>query len=371
MNSTVQALLGWCIGMSTLPSSGKRPWAASNRITLREVASRAGVSAMTVSRALRNHPEVSTATKTSILEIAAKLGYHPDPELTRLMVHLRSTRNPGYKASLCALSDGPEATMHHYAVRVLGGARLRARELGYSLEVMRIPDGEAPRMALRRILASRGIEGLLLLPMNGPQSLDGLLDWAAFSVVAATSSIASPQFHQVSPRHFTNTLMLCEELRSRGYRRIGLVIDESQDLRVGHAFTGALARHGLFEGGEFVPPLCYNAASLTGLGAWFKKHKPDCIVTGREDHIPLFARVLKLRVPGQLAFASTNAVPDSGGAGIDERPYEIGRWSIDLLTTMVQRGEKGIPTVSMASMIAGRWIDGISCPKKRPIGTRR
>jgi DNA-binding LacI/PurR family transcriptional regulator len=321
---------------------------------------------MTVSRALRNHPEVSSETKAVIRKIAASARYIPDPDLSRLMSHLRQGRRPAFKASLVALTDHrPGMPVHPYVARIKQGAEQRANELGYSLDLMQMDEEVLPRRRLQHILVSRGIEGLLLLPMDTPRPFDRLLQWDEFAVVAATSSVASPDFHQVMPRHFTNTLDLCRELTARGYRRIGLVIDELQDLRVNHTFTGAMARHGLFDGGEFVPPFLAAAQDPTRLRAWFKQQKPDALVVGREDHIAPIGRILGLRIPGKVAFASTSTAQASGTAGIDERPAEIGRASIDLLTSMIQRGEKGVPAVAASTMIAGHWVDGESCRRRR------
>lgn len=65
---------------------------AKVRVSLREVAAAAKVCVMTVSLALRDNPRISEATRARIKRLAAELGYHPDPELSRLMNHLRASR---------------------------------------------------------------------------------------------------------------------------------------------------------------------------------------------------------------------------------------------------------------------------------------
>src|SRR5512141_1906466 len=45
---------------------------------LKDIAARAGVSVMTVSKALRDEPDVSAATKTRIKLLAQQMGYVPD-----------------------------------------------------------------------------------------------------------------------------------------------------------------------------------------------------------------------------------------------------------------------------------------------------
>src|SRR5688572_14522424 len=67
----------------------------ARRVGLRAVAEAAGVSLMTVSLALRNSPRVSSRTRTRIAQLADKLGYRPDPEISRLMSRLRPARSAG------------------------------------------------------------------------------------------------------------------------------------------------------------------------------------------------------------------------------------------------------------------------------------
>ena len=47
-------------------------------VTVRDVARRAGVSAMTVSRALKSDATVSKATRDRVLEVVRQTGYVPD-----------------------------------------------------------------------------------------------------------------------------------------------------------------------------------------------------------------------------------------------------------------------------------------------------
>ena len=52
---------------------------ASGRVTLQDVADAAGVSPMTVSRALRGERRVAPALADKVRETAMRLGYVPDP----------------------------------------------------------------------------------------------------------------------------------------------------------------------------------------------------------------------------------------------------------------------------------------------------
>ena len=62
---------------SSEPANSRRS-RASGRVTLSDVAEAAGVSSMTVSRALRGERRVAPALVDRVREVAASLGYVPD-----------------------------------------------------------------------------------------------------------------------------------------------------------------------------------------------------------------------------------------------------------------------------------------------------
>ena len=71
------------------------------RPTLRSLAAEAGVSAMTMSLALRGSPGVSVTTRRRLRRLAESRGYRPDPHVARLMHHLRTRAPARAQANLC------------------------------------------------------------------------------------------------------------------------------------------------------------------------------------------------------------------------------------------------------------------------------
>jgi LacI family transcriptional regulator len=52
---------------------------AEEKLTIRQIAKRAGVSRSTVSRVLNDHPNVSPQTREMVSRVVARTGFHPDP----------------------------------------------------------------------------------------------------------------------------------------------------------------------------------------------------------------------------------------------------------------------------------------------------
>src|SRR5687768_13046940 len=85
----------------------------SSSISLHTIAARAGVSAMTVSRVLRNSPRVSRTTRRRVLAAARALQYRPDPHLARMMSLVRSRKAPRLRANLAVIrEDEPQDELH-------------------------------------------------------------------------------------------------------------------------------------------------------------------------------------------------------------------------------------------------------------------
>jgi LacI family transcriptional regulator len=123
-------------------------------IRLKDIAERAGVSVMTVSKVMRDAPDVSAATKARIRQLAAEMGYMPDRiaqglrnRSTRLFgIVISAATNPIYARMLMAIED-------------------HANEIGYDLIVahsLNIPERE--ETLIRRFL-SRRVEGIFLVPV--------------------------------------------------------------------------------------------------------------------------------------------------------------------------------------------------------------
>ena len=319
---------------------------------------------MTVSRALSNRPRILPATRAKIMKIAERLGYQPDPDVSKLMYHLRTRRKPKFQSVICALTTRPPEAFNRYTNDLAEGARRRAEALGYGFTLMHVVPGPGLRRNLQRILLSRGVEGLLVLPLQEATDLRTFLNWGDFSVIAATSSVTAPLIHRVMPNHYANMLTLFRQLASRGYRRIGLTMSAAQDNRVNHVFTAAATWHNLHESKVQIPPLIFETADSCDLRIWFKRYKPDAIVTNEVVAVTGFAEALGLSVPGRIGFASTYIEPTSELTGIDELPMEIGATAIDLLASKLHRRERGLPVTPTATLVDGRWHPGKSCPPR-------
>jgi LacI family transcriptional regulator len=123
-------------------------------VRLKDIAARAGVSVMTVSKVMRDTSDISATTKARIRQLAEQMGYNPDSiaqglrtGTTKLFgLVISSTTNPVFARVVMAIEE-------------------RAHEMGYDLitaHSLNIPERE--EAVIKRLL-SRRIDGLFLVPV--------------------------------------------------------------------------------------------------------------------------------------------------------------------------------------------------------------
>ena len=123
-------------------------------VRLKDIARHVGVSIMTVSKALRDEPDVSAATKSRIKALAQQMGYVPDSSAQGLRT--KTTKLFGLII--------PSSTNPIYA-RMVVAVEERAHELGYDiLFAHSLNKPEREELCLRRFL-SRRVDGLFISPV--------------------------------------------------------------------------------------------------------------------------------------------------------------------------------------------------------------
>jgi LacI family transcriptional regulator len=123
-------------------------------VRLKDIAQQIGVSVMTVSKALRDEPDVSAATKARIKTLAKQMGYVPDSSAQGLRT--KTTKFFGLII--------PSITNPIYA-RIVMAIEERAHELGYDiLFAHSLNKPEREELCLRRFL-SRRVDGLFISPV--------------------------------------------------------------------------------------------------------------------------------------------------------------------------------------------------------------
>lgn len=210
------------------------------RATIEDVASAAGVSVATVSRAMRGLPNVALSTRERVLRIAGDLSYRPDPAAARLA----TGRSRSVALAVPLLNSW-------YFSQVVAGAEAVCAEEGYDVVVIGV-SSPAARHALFDDTTSihRRVDGLVVvdIPLS-PHDEAALQDrkLAAVSIGGATERFPSVGIDDVAVADLATT-----HLVDLGHLRIGLITGQHDDplgfqvpIQRRQGFTAALARAGL------------------------------------------------------------------------------------------------------------------------------
>ena len=336
-------------------------------VTMQQIADKAGVSRMTVSRVLRNEPYVTEATARRVRIWAESLGYCPDPMIQRLTSHLARSQRRNKGQVIAWINSHKDHKPWHGQIPFVStfrGAEAQAKKLGFKLEEFWLGELGMTGKKLSRILYQRGIECLILAPT--PKGAGHLtMDWGKFSSVAIGYAMVFPKLHRVGGHYLHAAREAIRHLYRRGHRRIGLCMARDANLRLDHSWLEALAYYQLrTPKRNWIKPLIQTKESAQEMLGWIARERPDSILSHYE-WLPEILRDAHYRIPEDLAvalFNVENAPP--GTAGIDQRNHFIGETACDLVVGQHYRNEKGIPALPYTIMIEGCWVDGQTVARK-------
>lgn len=331
------------------------------RITMQQVAAAAGVHQTTVSLALRHHPSIPQATRERILQVAEQMGYRPNPLVSTLMSQLRSqrrrTNEAGEVVAFINLHK-PETPMYRYfsLQDMFEGAKKRAEELGFALEVFNLREPNMTSRRLRRILRSRGIRALIFGPMPlNETTLD--IDLSGFAAVALGSSLRSPALERIASDHYQCMQLAFANCLRLGYRRIGTLISRTLSTRLEDRWLSAfLSSQRLLPPSQRLRPLLDNIE--TEQDKWFRQEKPEVIISPLANHWPKLAA----HFPTVAVANLTRKPGDDACAGIDQNILQVGRISVERVISRLHQNHFGALEQMQSTLLHGTWIDGPTLP---------
>ncbi|MDX2186010.1 MAG: LacI family DNA-binding transcriptional regulator [Opitutaceae bacterium] len=340
------------------------------RVRLVDIARVAGVHLSTVSLALRNSPRLPEATKASIRKIAEKLGYQEDPLLRALASYRDRHRRQANPPTIAYLTQWPTpiAQAPHHRL-FLEGARARAAELGFKLEVFSLSDPSMTAKRLGRVLETRMIEGILLSSFyKGAPELD--LNWARFCAVRIEMQPAAPAFSTVAVNHAQAIRDAVTHVLRRGYKRPGFMIGDDWSRLVNDEWEmGFTWAQMALDPADRIPIFRFIKSTNGTIRRhrfpkWYGTHKPDVILAPHGVAEERF-KDEGLTYPQDVSLVDPFLEgPIEGIAGIVHPLRQVGAAAVGLLGGMLFQHQHGVPPAPMFSYVDGWWVDGASCPAR-------
>lgn len=337
------------------------------RISTHDLAHKLGLSQSTVSRALRGDHRISAPVRTRVRETAESMGYRPDPMLAALAQYKKERSMAGRHSALAWLvfrEDPRELLRFKEFKQYWDGASDEANRAGYNLESFTpVASGISPER-MEKIFVTRNITGILVPPSADFPAEWMSFGWERFCVIKFGYSIPALRAHIVTTDQLTDGVLAVQAMRERGYRRIGLVTEKLTTTRFLGGYAASLMP---LPPEERLPPLILTTRSKEDrrdLRNWVVRNKPDVILTDVLFLLPILEN-LGLKVPRDIAVASTSVLDGITDAGIYQNSEEVGRAAVQFVISLINHNERGIPNICRELLIEGRWQDGKAVPDRR------
>ncbi len=346
----------------------------SNRpITLRDVARKAGVHPSTVSRAMRNDSHISESVCKKIQSIAKEMAYRPNPFVSAFTAQVRNYRGTPNGATILMLDySGTHSKDSLWQKIYIDGITFRAEQLGYKTEILSFAKLNYSTTLLKKILHTRGIRGMIILPV--PEEADlSKLNCENMALATISYSLKGLLINKTSLDYYQCMMLILEKLINKGYKRIGFSIAESDLRRFGsRLFSGFTGWQQTIPAKKRIPVHInekigvYNETDENRIAGrqdfkkWIEKHKPD-VVIGSSSRFYKWLLELNFNIPDDIGFVATGRLPDMPNvSGINQKHLDIGAATVDLIVEQFHRNEYGPPNTEKIVMIEGSWIEGNS-----------
>lgn len=337
-------------------------------VTLRDIARELGISHVTVSLALRNHPRISDSTKLRVKEKAEAMDYHPDPMLSALSHYRLTSKERPQQAALAWINplQHPEKLRQFEEFNLYWkGASDMAKRFGFHLEEFTTSEFSLERM--NTIFKTRSIRGVLIAPLSWettPLNWDNF-PWQDYAGVRFGRSQEGPLMHFVMSAQVSNTILAYEKALEKGYERIGFLGSHSARRLFCAGYLRAQLAH---TQNVLFPPLMLDIEEVDRnrklLDQWMEEYKPDAILTD-SFHLLTLLKELGYRVPEDIGLATTSMHDTPIDAGINQNPEEVGRAAIRMLVSLLNEHHFGVPPIRNAMHVEGHWVDGTMLPPRR------
>lgn len=340
----------------------------SAQLTLKDVASAVGVSAMTVSLALRNHPKIPADRRALIQEVAQRMGYRPNAMASALVYQRKNSAIHPISAELAWINhwqDPRRLRSYNEFDLYWRGAAQAAEKCGFRLEEF-VVDAQLTYSRLEKILRSRNIQGILLPPHgNGAvtRPLASSLDWSRYSVVRFGYSLSDLPAHLVTSNQIQGAMLAFSEMTKKGYDRVGYVCHQCSSTHSKAGFLMAQTalpserRLSLFEMDIRVD------SCLDELLRWIQTNEPDAILTEMAEMAGML-KALGYRVPEDIGLATTSVLDGNADAGIYQNSEEIGRAAVETLVSLIYQNQTGIPKLCREILVDSVWREGATLPAR-------
>ncbi len=321
----------------------------SHQVTIKDIARELGVSPSTVSRALKDHPDISETTKKLVKELVEKLKYTPNA----IALSLRSQKTNVISVIVPQL-------VHHFFSSVISGIEDVAQNAGYNVMIFQSSEIYEREVAITQALQSNRAEGVLVSVSKTSRNFGHFKELMDndFPIVFFDRVVDALETDKVIVDDFSGALNAVEYLIKTGCKRIAHFA-APQHLLIGYqrqrGYISALEKNGIKLDDNLIMK-CDTIEEAIELTPKFMKQKnpPDAIFAVNDMTAAGAVNTLKklgYKIPDDVSVIGftdglISTVTDPPLTTISQHGFEIGRKSAELLLKRIDNPDESFKPVT-------------------------
>jgi len=315
---------------------------SGTNVTIKDIARKLGVSPSTVSRALKDHPEISPKTKKVVTELANLLGYKPN----EIALSLRSKRTKVIGLII------PEI-IHHFFSSVISGIEEIAIEEGYNVMIFQSNESYTREVLNTQGLYANRADGLLVSLAKETKNYEHFRNLQKHNVpiVFFDRICEGLKTDRVIVDDYGGAFEAVEHLVQSGFKKI-LHLSGSRDLLIGrnriNGYKDALEDNGIEIDENLIVPCDNYETAMQITGDILDKHPGIDAIFGVNDFTAIGAmKAVKRKgkkVPDDVAIMGftngiSSALTDPTLSSVDQHGTEVGKEATKLLLKRLKEGD--------------------------------
>lgn len=311
------------------------------KVTMADVAERAGVSKSTVSQFINNRYEyMAEATKLRVEEAIEDLGYVPN----YIAKSLRQKKTSTVGVIVANI-------LHAFSTEIIRSIEDECEHNGFHLFVCNADDQPEKERAYIDMLVAKQVDGLIIFPTNGNEDYYEQLKRSRFPIVFMDRKIDHTFYPTVLLDNEAAASLAVAELVRGGHQKIGMVSNSVENkvtprLERISGFRDAALKHGIEVVEEWI--IADQVPNIKDRleNVWEKPERPTAFFAANDlalIELMKFAKQEGLRIPEDIAMI---AIDDSPFLEIAQTPitvirqptFEMGKAAAEMLFNLIQGG---------------------------------
>ncbi|RPI44257.1 MAG: LacI family transcriptional regulator, partial [Bacteroidetes bacterium] len=321
----------------------------SHQVTIKDIARELGISPSTVSRSLKDHPDISPSTKKQVKDLVEKLKYKPNA----VALSLRSRKS--YIIAVIV----PEI-VHHFFSSVISGIEEVAIGAGYNVMIFQSNERYDREVLITEALASSQAEGVLVSVSKTSMKFSHFRELMndGLPIVFFDRICEELDTDRVIVDDFNGAFNAVEYLVRSGCRRIAH-FGAPQHLQIGYqrkrGYISALEKNGIIPDERYMIKCDTHEEALEKTPEIMRLPDPPDAIFAVNDltatGVLKVLRKMRLRIPEDVSVIGFTdgmvcTVTEPPLSTVNQHGSEIGKKAMEMLLKRINVLEEDYPSVT-------------------------